>query len=93
MESNTLTGQSVEAVLDRSAGELEVTAQCPEALGGDVSIEKVRVINSSFGIEIEGKGLGREGSAADAASKPRNQSKGTGQVDAERDEPIGRIHL
>ncbi|MCK7487331.1 MAG: hypothetical protein MZU97_18850 [Bacillus subtilis] len=55
MESEPLAGQPVQAVLDRSAGKLEIAAQCPEALGRSVTIEEVRVIHEPLGVVIEGK--------------------------------------
>jgi len=55
MKIDTLAGQPVQAVLDRSAGKLEVAAQCSEAFGRSVTIEEVRVIHEPLGVVIEGK--------------------------------------
>lgn len=57
MERESLASKTVEAVLNGRGADADSPADSSEAHGAAMAIEEVAIIDNSFGIVIEGKGL------------------------------------
>jgi len=87
VESEGLSSESIDAVLDGGAADVDRPTDGAQAHGARVPVEEVAIIDDFLGVVVERKGLGREGFAAGAAFEAGDGSEGLGVVMSRSGEP------